>query len=53
METRQLAQLQILHKARGRQIEELTQKLQTVQDDAGRDIRILEHKNRLIHGLVS
>ncbi|XP_041075313.1 centrosomal protein of 152 kDa-like isoform X2 [Polyodon spathula] len=39
-ETQQIAQFQVLYKARGRQLEELQQKL----EDCGRDMRYLNHQ---------
>ena len=38
-EQRQMAQLQILYKARGRKLEELTNDLHILKDDSSREIR--------------
>ena len=38
-ERRQMAQLQILYKARGRKLEELTNDLQILREDSSREIR--------------
>ncbi|XP_045184514.2 trichohyalin-like isoform X1 [Mercenaria mercenaria] len=43
-ENQQLAQLQILYKARGRRIEELTNEIEVVKSESGREIRILKHQ---------
>ena len=44
MDQQQLAQLQILYKARGKKIEELTNKLEVSMGDAARELRILKHQ---------
>ena len=43
-EQKGLAQLQILYKARGRKIEELTEELASVKQESTREIRLLQHK---------
>ena len=44
-------QLQILYKARGRKIEELTQKLQNQEEEMAKEIRILKHQIAMMKGL--
>ncbi len=46
-ERRQMAQLQILYKARGRKLEELTNELHILKEDSGREIRMLKHQLNL------
>lgn len=41
-------QLQILYKARGRKIEELTRKLESQEEERTKEIRVLNHQNALI-----
>lgn len=43
-EQKGLAQLQILYKARGRKLDELTEELTSVKQDSAREIRLLQHK---------
>lgn len=52
-ENQQLAQLQILYKARGRKIEELKNELEVVKAESGREIRILKHQLSVAKGLLS
>ena len=44
-------QLQILYKARGRKVEELTQKLQNQEEEMAKEIRILKHQIAMMKGL--
>ncbi|PFX29611.1 Centrosomal protein of 152 kDa [Stylophora pistillata] len=46
--TQDTTQLQILYKARGRKIEELTQKLQNQEEEMAKEIRILKHQIALM-----
>ena len=43
-------QLQILYKARGRKIEELTRKLESQEEEMTKQIRVLNHQNALMKG---
>ena len=43
-------QLQILYKARGRKIEELTRKLENQEEEMAKEIRVLNHQNALLKG---
>ncbi|XP_046566114.1 uncharacterized protein LOC124274784 isoform X1 [Haliotis rubra] len=47
---RQLGQLQILYKARGRQLEDLQRDLETLKQESGRENRILKHQLSLAQG---
>ncbi|XP_060584200.1 golgin subfamily A member 4-like isoform X2 [Ruditapes philippinarum] len=49
-ENQQLAQLQILYKARGRKIEELTNEIEVVKSESGRELRILKHQLSVAKG---
>ncbi|XP_038058353.1 centrosomal protein of 152 kDa-like isoform X2 [Patiria miniata] len=49
-ETRQMAQLQILYKARGRELDQLGNQLQVLKEESGRDKRILNHQLALAQG---
>ncbi|CAH1789680.1 unnamed protein product, partial [Owenia fusiformis] len=49
-ESDQLAQLQILYKARGREVERLKKELTTVTEDNEREIRTLKHRVALLEG---
>ena len=44
-------QLQILYKARGRKIEELTRELESQEDEMTKEIRVLNHQIALIKGM--
>lgn len=44
-------QLQILYKARGRKIEELSRKLESQEEESTKEIRVLNHQNALIKGI--
>lgn len=44
----QNTQLQILYKARGRKIEELTRKLESQEEEMTKEIRVLNHQNALM-----
>ena len=50
-DTRTLAQLRILYKAQARTIDELRDEIQTHQDEAARETRILNHKLTLLQGM--
>lgn len=45
-------QLQILYKARGRKIEELTRKLESQEEEMTKEIRVLNHQIALMKGTV-
>lgn len=45
-------QLQILYKARGRKIEELTRKLENQEEEMTKQIRVLNHQNALMKGMT-
>lgn len=49
-ENQQLAQLQILYKARGRKIEELSNEIEVLKSDSGREMRILKHQLSVARG---
>lgn len=45
-----IAQLQILYKARGRKLEDLTWKLQNLEEEMAKEIQILNHHNAMMKG---
>ena len=45
-----IVQLQILYKARGRKLEELTQMLKNQEEEMTKEIRILNHQNAMMKG---
>ena len=47
---RDTVQLQILYKARGRKLEELTQMLKNQEEEMTKEIRVLNHQNALMKG---
>ena len=47
---RDIVQLQILYKARGRKLEELTQMLKNQEEEMTKEIRILNHQNAMMKG---
>ncbi|XP_071788936.1 centrosomal protein of 152 kDa-like isoform X2 [Asterias amurensis] len=49
-ESRQMAQLQILYKARGRELDHLSSQLQVLKEESGREKRILNHQLALAQG---
>ena len=49
---RDIVQLQILYKARGRKLEELTQMLKTQEEEMTKEIRVLNHQNAMMKGTV-
>ncbi|XP_070536421.1 centrosomal protein of 152 kDa-like isoform X2 [Ptychodera flava] len=49
-DAQQLAQIQILYKARGRRLEELTSEVEILKEEKGREIRILNHKLAVSEG---
>ncbi|WAR30209.1 CE152-like protein [Mya arenaria] len=49
-DNQQLAQLQILYKARGRKIEELTNEMEVLKSDTSREMRILKHQLSVAKG---
>ena len=49
-DNQQLAQLQILYKARGRKNEELKSELEVLKNNNGREIRILKHQLSVAKG---
>ncbi|KAK3095207.1 hypothetical protein FSP39_011518 [Pinctada imbricata] len=50
VEGRQMAQLQVLYKARGRKIEDLNNELEICKQESAREIRILKHQLSLAKG---
>lgn len=50
--TSNTAQLQILYQARGRKIEELSEKLNEREEELGRQIRVLNHQLVMLKGTV-
>lgn len=48
---RDIVQLQILYKARGRKLEELTQMLKNQEEEMTKEIRILNHQNAMMKGI--
>ena len=52
-DNRDFNQLQILYKARGQRLEELTSQFQRLQEDSDREIRIQKHKLTLMQGDVT
>ena len=51
-DTRQYAQLQVLYKARGRKLEELTSEYEILKQETAREIRILKHQVSSAKGRV-
>ena len=49
---RDIVQLQILYKARGRKLEEMTQMLKNQEEEMTKEIRILNHQNAMMKGTV-
>lgn len=49
--TQDIVQLQILYKARGRKLEELTQMLKNQEEEMMKEIRILNHQNAMMKGM--
>lgn len=49
--TTNTAQLQVLYQARGRKIEELSEKLNEREEELGRQIRVLNHQLVMLKGL--
>ncbi|XP_022090704.1 centrosomal protein of 152 kDa-like [Acanthaster planci] len=49
-ETRQMAQLQILYKARGRELDQLRGQLQVLKEESAREKRIMNHQLALAQG---
>ncbi|KAH3868060.1 hypothetical protein DPMN_031196 [Dreissena polymorpha] len=49
-DSQQLAQLQILYKARGRKLEELTNEMEVLKGESGRELRILKHQLSVAKG---
>jgi len=47
---RDIVQLQILYKARGRKLEELTQMLKNQEEEMTKEIRVLNHQNAMMKG---
>ena len=48
----ELAQLQVLHQARGRKLEELTKEMELKENDYEKQIRILNHQLALMKGAL-
>lgn len=48
--TQDIVQLQILYKARGRKLEELTQMLKNQEEEMTKEIRVLNHQNAMMKG---
>ena len=51
--TQDITQLQILYKARGRKLEELSRKLEVQEEEMAKQVRVLNHQNALLRGMLA